>query len=145
MAELNGRFVLIYTAKQRLARNRLREVVGLVLLRDERSMDILLVIQGLALCMRFELERGRVTEFAKLLKRHWDIILELDPGTTTNCINYIFKCCEDLIDGQFIAGDGGGGFLEVILKKGVKKDDLANRLSEIWQDSGVAIWDTAFV
>jgi fucokinase len=145
MAELKERFVLIYTGQQRLARNLLREVVGLVLVRDERSMDILLEIQRLAVSMKFELERGRITEFAKLLKHHWDLILELDPGTTTTCIDYIFKCCEDLIDGQFIAGAGGGGFLEVILKKGVKKEELAERLSALWQDSGVAIWDTEFV
>jgi fucokinase len=145
MAELNERFVLIYTGQQRLARNLLREVVGLVLVRDERSMEILLEIQRLAVSMKFELERGRITEFAKLLKKHWDLMIELDPGTTTTCINYIFKCCEDLIDGKFIAGAGGGGFLQVILKKGVKKEELAERLSELWQDSGIAIWDTTFV
>ena len=49
--------------------------------------------------------------------------------------------CEDLIDGKFISGAGGGGFLQVILKKGVTKADLRERLYAIFQDSGVDVWE----
>ena len=41
----------------------------------------------------------------------------------------------------FIAGAGGGGFLQVILKKGVTKEDLRERLYAIFQDSGVDVWE----
>lgn len=39
--------------------------------------------------------------------------------------------CEDLIDGKFISGAGGGGFLQVILKKGVSKEMLRARLLDV--------------
>ena len=52
--------------------------------------------------------------------------------------------CEDLIDGKFIAGAGGGGFLQVILKKGVTKEQLQERLYGIFQDSGVEVWNCSF-
>lgn len=49
--------------------------------------------------------------------------------------------CQDLICGQFISGAGGGGFLQVILKKGVTKETLRARIRELFQDSGVDVWD----
>ena len=50
-----------------------------------------------------------------------------------------------MIDGKFISGAGGGGFLQVILKKGVSKDMLRARLLDVYQDSGVDVWDAEFV
>jgi fucokinase len=91
--------------------------------------------------MAFELERGNITEFAHLLSKHWNLSVALDPGTTNTCIEYIFTCCDDLIDGRFIAGAGGGGFLMMVLKRGKTKQMLAERLDEMFQESGVAIWE----
>ena len=141
LAELNERFVLVYSGQRRLARNILREVVGKVLVRNPVAMGVLDDIQQLAILMAFELERGHITKFAHLLSKHWELLVKLDPGTTNTCIEYIFACCEDLIDGRFIAGAGGGGFLMMILKQGKTKEMLAVRLHEMFQESGVAIWD----
>ena len=69
-------------------------------------MAILQEIQHLAILMAYELEKGRITEFAKLLNRHWDLSVELDGGTINTCIEYIFSSCEDYIDGKFIGGAG---------------------------------------
>ena len=143
--ELNERFVLIYTGQQRLARNILREIVGKVLTRDPQTMKILDDIQKLAVEMAFELERGKITEFAKLLNKHWELSKQLDPGTTNTCIDYIFSCCEDLIDGKFICGAGGGGFLQVILRKGVTKAQLAQRLEHVFQESGVVAYESELI
>ncbi|MFQ7671146.1 MAG: hypothetical protein ACLRLY_01615 [Clostridium sp.] len=49
------------------------------------------------------------------------------------------------MDGQFISGAGGGGFLQVIMKKGVTREQLHQRLYSIFQDSGVDVWDTEFI
>lgn len=141
LKELNERFVLVYSGQRRLARNILREVVGKVLQRDPQAMGVLDEIQKLAVLMAFELERGRITEFARMLSKHWDLSVKLDPGTTNTCIEYIFTCCEDLIDGKFVAGAGGGGFLMMILKQGKTKQVLAERLHEMFQESGVALWE----
>lgn len=50
-----------------------------------------------------------------------------------------------MIDGKFISGAGGGGFLQVILKKGVTQEMLHRRLREVFQDSGVDVWNVEFV
>ena len=141
LEELNDRFVLVYSGQRRLARNILREVVGKVLLRDPVAMGILDEIQKLAVLMAFKLERGNITEFAHMLSKHWDLSVKLDPGTTNTCIEYIFTCCKDLIDGRFVAGAGGGGFLMMILKQGKTKQMLAERLHEMFHESGVSIWE----
>lgn len=66
-------------------------------------------------------------------------------GSTNTCIDQIFESCEDLIDGKFISGAGGGGFLQVILKKGVTKEHLRRRLRNVFQDSGVDMWESEFL
>jgi fucokinase len=88
---------------------------------------------------------GDIDGFAKELNKHWELSCMLDHGSTNTCIDQIFAACEDLIDGRFIAGAGGGGFLMVILKKGISKEMLRERLTDIFQDSGVDVWETAFV
>ena len=42
-------------------------------------------------------------------------------------------------------GAGGGGFLQVIMKKGVKRDRLHTRLKEVFQDSAVDVFDVALI
>lgn len=102
-------------------------------------------MQSLAVLMRFQLERGNIDEFAKLMNQHWEMSKLLDSGCTNTCIDQIFLSCEDLIDGKFICGAGGGGFLQVILKKGVTKEELRVRLRGVFQDSGVDVWESEFL
>ena len=143
--ELDERFVLIYTGQRRLARNLLRDVVGRYVGNEPNSLYALEEIQKTAALMRFELERGNVDRFAALLNEHWELSKQLDAGSTNTCIDQIFLACEDLVDGQFISGAGGGGFLQVIMKKGVTREQLHQRLYSIFQDSGVDVWDTEFI
>ena len=79
------------------------------------------------------------------MNKHWELSQMLDSGSTNTCIDQIFLSIDDLICGKMICGAGGGGFMQVILKKGVKKEELAVRLREVFQDSGAAVWDTEFV
>ena len=139
--ELQERFALIYTGQRRLARNLLRDVVGGYIGNRKESLDALHRMKRVAVLMQFELEQGNVDAFADLLNQHWELSIQLDKGSTNTCIQQIFMACEDLIDGKFISGAGGGGFLQVILKKGVTKADLRDRLYAIFQDSGVDVWE----
>lgn len=139
--ELQERFALIYTGQRRLARNLLRDVVGSYIGARPESIDALKKMAPVAALMKFELERGNIDRFAELLNQHWELSKQLDEGSTNTCIDQIFMSCQDLICGQFISGAGGGGFLQVILKKGVTKEKLRNRIRELFQDSGVDVWD----
>ena len=143
--ELQDRFALIYTGQRRLARNLLREVVGNYIGGRKESLEALDEMQKVAALMKFALEKDNIDEFAELLNRHWEISKKLDAGSTNTCIDQIFAVCEDLIDGKFISGAGGGGFLQVVLKKGITKEMLHKRLKNVFQDSGVDVWDVEFV
>lgn len=143
--ELADRFALIYTGQRRLARNLLRDVVGGYLNGKPESINALEQMPRIAALMRFELEQGNIDRFAQLLNEHWQLSIQLDSGTTNTCIDQIFMAIEDMIDGRFISGAGGGGFLQVILKKGVTREMLSARLKGVFQGSGIDVWDTEFI
>lgn len=143
--ELQERFALIYTGQRRLARNLLREVVGNYIGGRKESVEALAAMKVTAVRMRWALEEGDIDELAALFNEHWELSKQLDMGATNTCIDQIFLSCEDLIDGRFIAGAGGGGFLQAILKKGVTKRQLSERLHEVFQDNGVDVWESEFV
>ena len=145
LKELNDRYCIIYTGQRRLARNLLREVILKYISNDPVSVKAHYNIQRLAVLMRFELEKGNIDGFAKLMNEHWDESRKIDAGSTNTCINQIFLSIDDLIDGKMICGAGGGGFLQVVLKKGVSKADLKNRLYEVFKDSGVDTWDCEII
>ncbi len=139
--EFQNRFCLVYTGQRRLARNLLRDVLGKYISSEPSSLDALYNIGHLAELMRVELQRGNIDSFAKLLTRHWEYSKQLDSGCTNTCIDQIFSTIDDLIDGKMICGAGGGGFLQVVLKKGITKDDLRQRLFDVFADSGVEVYD----
>lgn len=143
--ELNERFCLIYTGQRRLARNLLRDVVGRYIGNEEDTVYALNEIQKVAALMRFELLRGHVDDFASLLDRHWELSRMIDAGSTNTLIDQIFDSVDDLLSGRMICGAGGGGFLQVILKEGVTKDDLQKRLWSVFQDTEIGVWDCTLV
>lgn len=143
--ELNERFALIYTGQRRLARNILRDVVGRYVGSEPESLKALAEIQIIAENMKSELESGNVDAFAKLLDKHWELSKKIDMGTTNRLIDHIFLSVDDLIDGKLAVGAGGGGFLQVVLKKNVTKEDVHKRLKEVFGDSDIDIWDCELV
>lgn len=139
--ELDERFCLIYTGQRRLARNLLRDVIGRYVGNEPDSVFALEEIQKVAALMRFELERGNVDGFAKLLDYHWELSKKVDAGSSNTLIEQIFSSIEEMIDGRLVCGAGGGGFLQVVLKKGVTKKQVAERLHEVFMDSLVDVAD----
>ncbi len=143
--ELNERLALVYTGQRRLARNLLREVVGKYIGNDPTSVEVHYDIQRLAVLMRFELEKGNVDGFAELLNEHWTLSQKLDAGCSNTCIDQIMYSISDMTDGRMICGAGGGGFLQVILKKGVSRQELEARLRMVFQDSGVSVYECELI
>ena len=143
--ELNDRFTLIYTGQRRLARNLLRDVVGRYIGNEPDTLYALNEIQKNATLQRFELERGNIDAFAELLNEHWELSKMIDAGSTNTLIDQIFDSCDDLLAGKMICGAGGGGFLQVVLKKGVHKDQLQGRLKEVFADTDIDVWNCELV
>ena len=145
LAELNERFCLIYTGQRRLARNLLRDVVGRYIGNETDAGYALNEIQRVAVLMKFELERGNVDAFAELLSFHWELSKKIDRNSTNTLIDQIFDAVDDLLDGRMVCGAGGGGFLQVVLKKGVSKEQLQERIKVVFADTDIKVWDCAFV
>ena len=143
--ELNDRMALIYTGQRRLARNLLRDVIGKYIGSDPTALRVLRQIQHVAEEMAQRLEAGDVDGFARLLSKHWELSQELDSGCTNTCIDQIFLSIEDLISGKMICGAGGGGFLQVIMKKGVTRQMLADRLESVFEDVGVCVYESTLL
>lgn len=145
LAELNKRFTLIYTGQRRLARNLLRDVVGRYIGNEPDTVYALNEIQRNATLQRFELERGNVDAFADLMTEHWKLSQMIDVGSTNTLIDQIFDSCDDLLAGKMICGAGGGGFLQVVLKKGVSKEQLQARLKSVFSDTDIGVWNCELV
>jgi fucokinase len=145
LAELNSRFTLIYTGQRRLARNLLRDVVGRYIGNDPDTVYALNEIQRNAALQRFELERGNIDAFAELMTEHWKLSKMIDSGSTNTLIDQIFDSCDDLLSGKMICGAGGGGFLQVVLKKGISKEQLQERLKAVFSDTDIGAWDCELV
>ena len=77
--------------------------------------------------------------------KHWKLSQMIDAGTTNTLIDQIFDSVDDLLAGRMICGAGGGGFLQVVLKKGVSKDQLQSRLKEVFADTDISVWDCELV
>ena len=143
--ELNARFCLIFSGQRRLARNVLREEMNQCIAHDPVALDTILKIQESCAVMRFYLLRGDITAFAHHITRQFELVKTLDKGASNTYIEYIFQSCRDLLDGWSVCGAGGGGFLQVILRKGVDKQHLAKRIQETFIDCGVEVWDCTLI
>lgn len=144
LVELQQRFLLIYTGKNRLAKNQLREVMGRYIGQDTIAIEVLETIKHIAVLMCSELIGGNIDGFAMLLSQHWELSKKLDTGCTNIYIDQVVHSIEDLIDGCMICGAGGGGFLQVIMKKNISKEQLQVRVKENCTNNGVYIIDTTF-
>ena len=109
------------------------------------SLFALEEIQKTAALMRFELERGNVDGFAKLLDYHWELSKKVDAGSSNTLIEQIFSSVDEMTDGRLVCGAGGGGFLQVILKKGITKQQVEDRINEVFMDSLVGVADCKLV
>ena len=70
--ELNERYCIIYTGQRRLARNLLREVILKYISNNPVSVEAHYNVQRIAVLMRFELEKGNIDGFARLMNEHWE-------------------------------------------------------------------------
>jgi fucokinase len=144
LEELQKRYILINTGERRLSRTLLKSVVERYIGNEEENILALNKIKNISDEMVKALENGNIDQFASLLNEQWKCSLKIIPDTTTNLINGIFSYIEELIDGRMICGSGGGGFLQVILKKGVSTDIIKQKIKEIFDDSDICVWECSF-
>lgn len=143
--ELEARYAVIYTGQRRLSRSLVRDVMGRYISADPIALDILDRLPGLALQMKSALEKGDIDAFAALLDEHWSLSKALDPESTNECIEAIFDTVAPLICGRMICGAGGGGYLQVVLKREYTHRDLSERLRCAFGDSAICASKCTFI
>ena len=138
--ELSSRLLLVFTGRQRLAKNLLRGVMGRWMARDPEMVWIQSEIARLAVAMRRALESGDVAGFGELLAEHWVINQRMDPGCTNSFIGGLFEVMRPYIHGGKLAGAGGGGFAIVIARDIQAVQDLSSTLAARYPGTPVEIW-----
>lgn len=140
--ELRHRFILIHSGQRRLSRNILREQANLFMQNDTIALEATERVRQLCALMKFELERGNVTGFAKRVTEQFELMKTIDRGASNPFIEYVFSVCNGLVDGGSVCGTGGGGFLYMILKEGLSPSDFRKKANALFEGSGgVKIWD----
>ena len=112
---------------------------------DERVKSTLFGLKELATDMAEKLESGDVDGFAELLTESCRRTERLYHACSNVCIEEIFEAVDDLICGRMICGAGGGGYLQVVLKKGVTYEQLEHRLSEVFGECDIMAQKCRFV
>ena len=79
------------------------------------------------------------------MSEHWKLSQMIDAGSSNTLIDQIFDACDDLLAGKMICGAGGGGFLQVVLKKGATKEMLQERLKSVFADTDIGVWDCELI
>ncbi len=141
--ELASRLILVYTGRQRLAKNLLRAVMGRWLARDPEMVWIQAEIARLAIEMQAALKAGNVDRFGELLAEHWVINQRMDPGCTNPFIGKLFEVMRPHINGGKLAGAGGGGFAMVVAHSIQAVRDLSAALATRYLGTPVEIWTCA--
>jgi fucokinase len=141
--ELASRLVLVYTGRQRLAKNLLRSVMGRWMARDPEMVWIQQEIARLAVAMREALLLNDVSRFGELLSEHWVINKRMDPGCTNAFIDHLFAVMSPHVNGAKLAGAGGGGFAIVVARSAAAVHNLAAALKAHYEGTPVEIWDSA--
>lgn len=141
--ELAGRLLLVYTGRQRLAKNLLRAVMGRWLARDPEMVWIQAEIARLAVEMNAALIAGNVDRFGELLAEHWVINQRMDPGCTNPFIDRLFETLRPHINGGKLAGAGGGGFAIVVARSVAAVRELSAALAARYTGTPVEVWTCA--
>ncbi len=111
-----GRSLLYYTGITRLAKNILHQVVGRYLDRHRATMATLKQIHIVAEEVAGALVRKDIETFGHLIDVAWQLNKQLDPNSSTDEIEWLFKRVRPFIYGAKLLGAGGGGFMLMVCK-----------------------------
>lgn len=137
--ELQKRLLLIYTGETRNSKEIVHEIMGKYQ-NDVHVRDKICQLKEIALQMEKSLKEGDIGKFSELLNQNYELSKTLNNKIENRTTRKIFEMIDDLIDGKMICGAGNGGFIEVILKKGIEKEELQLLLDKCFPNSLVKVW-----
>lgn len=143
--ELNERFCLVYSGKRRLGKTILRQIMSGYMQSNPLFITALKETHALAGEARINIESGNMEGFIENLNRQMELTKKLDTGFTNEHLDRIFDACATMTAGKMMCGAGGGGFMQIILKRGYSKQDLSECLQATFPQLGIDVWNSAFV
>lgn len=121
---LQSRLAYIYTGKTRIAKGLLQTIIGNYIKKDSKTLHTLEKIGDIALQMKYNLENKDLEAFSQNMIKSFDLNVQLNPNFTNNEIKTLLDILKPYITGYMLSGAGGGGFLTVILKENVSKEEI---------------------
>lgn len=138
---LQNRLAYIYTGDTRVAKDLLQRIMGDYINKNPATIETLHEIGLVAKDMKNNLINFDLISFAKNMTKSFDLNVKLNPNFTNDNIQNILNCINNLIDGYMLSGAGNGGFLTVVLKDDVSKDELNNILNLNSKNSNVVLYN----
>lgn len=143
--ELSRRFCLVYSGKRRLGRTILREMMGGYLRTEPKYIKTLAHIRALADDMSRSILAGDLDAFIEQINMQAHATAALGTGYMNTEIDGILGTAAELTAGAMMCGAGGGGFIQVLLKKGSQKEDLHKLLQTVFPNRGIGVWETGLL
>jgi len=109
--ELEARLVLVWTGRERLAKDVLQKVVRAYCQRDAVVVATLRRLRDLAADAQRALALGRFADLARVVDATWRAHQQLDPHCSTPELDRLIARARAHGAGVKLAGAGGGGFL----------------------------------
>ncbi|MBI3385279.1 galactokinase [Candidatus Gottesmanbacteria bacterium] len=110
VSALQNNLLMFYTGISRSASQVLAKQKEATMREDPKMMSNLKKIQEIAYKIKEELEKGNVTEFGKLLDKHWRVKREREAITSPQIDKWYHVAMKNGALGGKIMGAGGGGF-----------------------------------
>eukprot|EP00977_Amphora_coffeiformis_P019448 scaffold7257_cov177-Amphora_coffeaeformis.AAC.1 len=144
-ARLNGCLHLVYTGQTRLAKNILQQCLHRW---SERTHEICQTVSNLvdtANASVQALENGDLNGVGSAVKEYWKqkkimagVSSGVEPPLVARVLDSLYK--RDLIRCGTLCGAGGGGFLMLLSKDGVKVDTMMNSLKQDGVETSEFTW-----
>jgi fucokinase len=138
--ELNRRGFLLFTGQRRIAKSALVRVLSNYICNHPESLTAFEKIQQLAYTMTYELRRGNISNFGRLLTEHMELLRELDGSSSNLMLEHIINGLGAFTDGSTLCGAGGGGFLYSILKSEMSLDDVRQWIKKDFDGTAIKVF-----
>ena len=125
---LGQHLVLVYTGRQRLARNLLQNVVRRWYARVPEIVFTADALVQNAHDASHALQKGNLSEIGTCLSKYWEQKKMMAAGCEPAFVREMIDALSDMIHGASLAGAGGGGFLILLTKEPNATDLLKKRL-----------------
>jgi len=143
--DLNNRGFLLYSGQRRLAKSVLMRVLSDYVCNKQESIAALDELQKLSYTMAYELRRGNISTFGKLLTEHMNMMRRLDASCSNLMLDHIMTGMAPFTEGHSICGAGGGGFIYGILKRNVSLDNLRNWIEKEYGGIAIQVYTSEIV